>query len=101
VSAAELVIFIALIAGIGLGSLRLISAGNRARGLGTRSKDWEAAIHPKSTGGYQVVVEREGEPRQLIRELAPGLEGAELSAALADARADAEEHAAALNAARR
>jgi hypothetical protein len=100
VSAAEVVIFIAFIAAIGLGSLRLIAAGNRSRALNPRSGHWTTAVHARATGGYQVVVERQGEPRQVVREIPPGLEGAELSTAMADAQADADEHAAALNAVR-
>jgi hypothetical protein len=101
VGAAEIIVFLALIAGIGLGSLRLVSAGNRSRALNPLSTTWTTAVHARSTGGWQVVVEREGEPRQVVREIPAGLEGAELSTAMADARADADEHAAALNAARR
>lgn len=96
--AAEVVVFLFLVALIGWGMLRLVHSSERD----TRLRDirWKPAVHSLPGGGYQVVVEREGEARQVVRELPPGLAGPEFSSALAEARADAEEHAAALNAAR-
>jgi hypothetical protein len=96
--AAEIVVFLLLVALIGWGTLRLVHWSERPRRL--REAAWKPAVHSLSSGGYQVVVEREGEARQVVRELPPGLDGPEFSEALAQARADAEEHAAALNAAR-
>jgi hypothetical protein len=98
VRAAEVVVFVFLIALILWGTLRLVHMSERAKRV--RDARWKPAVHSLQTGGYQVVVECEGEPAQVIRELPPGLDGPEFSEALAEARADAEEHAAALNAAR-
>jgi hypothetical protein len=97
--AAEVVVFLFLLALIAWGTLRLVHWSERPRRL--RDAGWKPAVHSLPSGGYQVVVECEGEPRQVVRELPPGLDGPEFSEALAEARADAEEHAAALNAARR
>jgi hypothetical protein len=99
VRAAELVVFLFLIALIGWGTLRLVHWSERGKRL--RKAYWQPTVHSLPNGGYQVVVECEGEPRQVVRELPPGMDGPEFSSALADARADADEHAAALNAARR
>jgi hypothetical protein len=96
---AEIVVFLFLFALIAWGTLRLVHWSERPRRL--REDSWKAAVHSLPSGGYQVVVEREGEPRQVVREIPPGLDGPEFSEALAEARSDAEEHAAALNAARR
>jgi hypothetical protein len=94
----DVVIFLFLLGLIVLGLLRLLDASARATRL--REARWRAAVHALPSGGYRVVVECEGEPAQLVRELPAGMAAAEFSSALAEARADAEEHAAALNAAR-
>ena len=78
-----------------------MAAGNRSPQLNPRASHWETAVHPLSAGGYQVVVQKEGEARQVVRELPAGIEGDELSSAMAHARAEADEHAAALNAGQR
>jgi hypothetical protein len=98
VRAAELVVFLFLVAAILWGTLRLVHWSERGKRL--RTGRWTPAVHSLQNGGYQVVVECEGEPRQVVRELPAGLDGPEFSEALAEARADADEHAAALNAAR-
>jgi hypothetical protein len=97
VRAAEIVVFIFLLAAIGWGTIRLMVMTERNKRL--RTARWRAAVHALPGGGYQVVVEREGEPRQLVRELPAGMPAEEFSTELAEARAEAEEHAAALNAA--
>jgi hypothetical protein len=97
--ASEIVVFLFLFALIAWGTLRLVHWSERPRRL--REDRWKTAVHSLPSGGYQVVVECAGEPRQVVREIPPGLDGPEFSEALAEARADAEEHAAALNAARR
>jgi hypothetical protein len=99
VETALVLLVIAVVAGIAIGSLKAMSAANRSPLLNPRAGRWETAVHSLSTGGYQVVVQREGEPRQVVREIPPGLEGDELSNEIARARADADEHASALNAA--
>jgi hypothetical protein len=96
--AVEVVIFLFLIALIVWGSLRLLHASDQATRL--RDARWKPAVHSLPSGGYRVVVECEGEAAQLVREIPAGMDGAEFSTELAEARADAEEHAAALNAAR-
>jgi hypothetical protein len=97
VRAAEVVVLLFLFALIAWGTLRLVHWSERPRR--PRDARWKPAVHSLASGGDQVVVESEGEPRQVVREIPPGLDGPEFSAALAEARADAEEHAAALNAA--
>jgi hypothetical protein len=99
VETALLLLAIAVVAGVALGALKAVAAAGESRRLNPRGHRWETAVHSLSTGGYQVVVQREGEPRQVVREIPAGLEGDELSSAIAGARADADEHAAALNAA--
>lgn len=59
---------------------------------------WEVATHARPEGGWEVVLECPGEPRQVVREL-PSLEGEQLDA-LYEAQAEAEQQAAALNVAR-
>ena len=90
--ALDVLIFLALIALITWGTLRLIG---RTRG------QWRPAVHSLQGGGYKVVVECPGEAEQVVRLIPPRMDGAEFSDELAQARADAEETAAALNAARR
>jgi uncharacterized protein YdbL (DUF1318 family) len=97
-SAVWVLLLLLLVGLAALAVLRLLNASARATRL--REARWRAAVHALPAGGYRVVVECEGEPAQLVREIPAGLDAAELSSALAEGRADAEEHAAALNAAR-
>ena len=96
--ALDVLIFLALVALITWATLRLIA---RSRGQAQlREARWRPAVHALEGGGYKVVVECPGEPEQMVRLIPPRMEGAEFSTELAEARADAEETAAALNAAR-
>jgi hypothetical protein len=99
VRVAEALVFILLLALIAWATIRAVSGAERTRRL--RSARWSPAVHSLPSGGYQVVVECEGEVRQVVRELPAGMPAEEFSSELAEARAQAEEHAAALNAARR
>jgi hypothetical protein len=93
------VVVVVLVAALaGWRAPRLISSTERR--VRTRDGRWRVRVRSRATGGYQVVVEREGEAGQVVRELPARMDAAEFSTALADARAEAEEHAAALNAAR-
>jgi hypothetical protein len=98
VRAVDVLIFLVLIAAITWGTLRLMNAGRGRKQL--VEGRWTPAVHSLPTGGYNVVVECPGETAQVVRQIPAGLDGAEFSTALAEARSDAEEHAAALNAAR-
>jgi hypothetical protein len=98
VRAVEALVFVALLVGIVWTGVRAYTGAERTRRL--REGRWKPAVHSLSTGGYEVVVEREGETRQLVRALPAGMDADVFSTELAEARAQAEEHAAALNAAR-
>ena len=72
-------------------------AGAESRRVLERAR-WQVATHARPEGGWEVVLECPGEPRQVVREL-PTLEGEHLDA-LYEAQAEAEQQAAALNASR-
>lgn len=89
--ALDVLIFLALVALIAWGTLRLI---------GRTRAEWRPAVRALEGGGYKVVVQCPGEPEQVVRLIPPRMDGPEFAEELAQARADAEETAAALNAAR-
>ena len=70
------------------------------RGRRARSARWRAATHALPEGGFEVVLECEGEPRQVVGELPAGMPYDEFSAELAELRSSTEAQAAALNARR-
>ena len=75
----------------------VLSAASERR---ARSAGWRAATHARPEGGFEVVLECAGEPRQVVGELPPGLPYDEFSAQLAELQSAAEVQAAALNARR-
>lgn len=58
---------------------------------------WQVATHGRPDGGISVVLERWGEPSQVVRTLDPTDQYADFTAALEEAKAEAEVMAEALN----
>ena len=94
----EALALLALFALVVWATIRAVIAAARDRRAGPAR--WRAATHARAEGGFEVVLECEGEPRQVVGELPAGLPYDEFSSQLAELESDAEAQAAALNARR-